>query len=434
MTITAAELQARLATVRTMIAPRVVEKTIWSSPAGKRRIAKRLAALLPGHQTYVEPFAGSAAVLFAKPAAAVEAINDFDPQIAKAYRLIQRANAALVGALRKRSWRGDKTTFLKLYDSEPTGDVDWLYKFLYVTHFSYGRLRGRSFSPAAEGVDATTVDRIEAFAPRLKKVKVHDGDYEPVVRKYDGKTTAYFLDPPYAGYDANVGEKKFDEDRFLKVLGDLDGKWLLTYGIRGTLPKRLVEAGYTVKRIRTPRTIRAMRGVGGSTVLTQILASNYEPTAKALAAVADDGVVIEPWVDPGDDAAFAVAGKILKAEERGEERYVLGVVLEPETVDAQQDIYSPEEVRKVAHRFLEESQTLGLMHQLPAAGQVKIVESYLAPRELAFGDEVVKAGTWLMGVHVLSDELWARVKAGELTGFSIGGHARRIAEGGADGR
>lgn len=43
-----------------------VEKTIWGSPAGKKRIAQRLVAMLPAHKTYVEPFAGSAAVLFAK--------------------------------------------------------------------------------------------------------------------------------------------------------------------------------------------------------------------------------------------------------------------------------------------------------------------------------------------------------------------------------
>ena len=36
-----------------------VEKTIWGSPAGKKRIAQRLVAMLPAHKTYVEPFAGS---------------------------------------------------------------------------------------------------------------------------------------------------------------------------------------------------------------------------------------------------------------------------------------------------------------------------------------------------------------------------------------
>lgn len=46
--------------------PQIVGKTIWGSPAGKKRLAKRLVALLPAHRTYVEPFVGSGAVLFAK--------------------------------------------------------------------------------------------------------------------------------------------------------------------------------------------------------------------------------------------------------------------------------------------------------------------------------------------------------------------------------
>ncbi|HET9621196.1 MAG TPA: hypothetical protein VFP84_07510, partial [Kofleriaceae bacterium] len=36
-----------------------VRKTIWGSPAGKKRLAPRLVKLIPGHKTYVEPFAGS---------------------------------------------------------------------------------------------------------------------------------------------------------------------------------------------------------------------------------------------------------------------------------------------------------------------------------------------------------------------------------------
>ena len=54
----------------------VCEKTIWSSPAGKKRLAKRLVSMFPPHKTYVEPFAGSGAVLFEKQPADVEAIND----------------------------------------------------------------------------------------------------------------------------------------------------------------------------------------------------------------------------------------------------------------------------------------------------------------------------------------------------------------------
>ena len=55
-----------------------VEKTIWGSPAGKKRLADRLVAMLPAHKTYVEPFAGSGAVLFAKDA--YERVNGFSNQ------------------------------------------------------------------------------------------------------------------------------------------------------------------------------------------------------------------------------------------------------------------------------------------------------------------------------------------------------------------
>ena len=59
---------------------------------------------------------------------------------------------------------------------------------------------------------------------------------------------------------------------------------------------------------------------------------------------------------------------------------------------------------------------------------VKVLESYLAPTDFTIGELAVRKGTWLLAVRVLSDELWERVKTGDLTGFSIGGSARRVPE------
>jgi DNA adenine methylase len=404
-----------------------VEKTIWGSPAGKKRLAKRLAAMLPAHKTYVEPFAGSAAVLFAKEPSAIEVINDADSEIADAYKLIQKLTPAALDKLRKLPWKGDEKTFKSLFDAQPGDDIGRLHRFLYVTHFSYGKLRGRSFSPNSAGVEANTLKRIETFGPRLKAVKVYSGDYEKVVRKYDGKDTAFFLDPPYPGYDVDVGESGFDEERFYGVLKSLRGKFLMTYGIRGKLPGMLKDSGFVVKRIRTPRTIASMRGVGGSSVLTQLLVSNYEPSAKRLG----DDVEVEDW-QPDEAVPFTTTAKVLKASESGDERFVLGIVLEPEVVDAQGDIYSEEEIRQAAHRFMEEFGGIGLMHRMRVNEQVKVLESYLAPGDFDLGDVPVRKGTWLLAVRIMSDELWTKVKAGELTGFSIGGSARRVPESESD--
>ncbi len=107
---------------------------------------------------------------------------------------------------------------------------------------------------------------------------------------------------------------------------------------------------------------------------------------------------------------------------------MLGIVLEPEVVDAQGDIYSAEEIRAAAHRFMEEFGGLGLMHRLRVNDQVKVLESFLAPTDFQLGNVQVRRGTWLLAVRVLSDELWTKVTEGELTGFSIGGSARRVPE------
>ena len=258
-----------------------IAKTIFASPAGKKRLAKRLVAMLPEHTTFVEPFAGSAAVLFEKEPVDVEAINDADPDIAEAYRLIKRLNPKKLERLRRMKWTGDEATYKRVYSSSPSGELERLYRFLYLATFSYGKLRGSSFNPGSAGKESRTMARLEQNAPRLAKVRVHSGDYLKVVRKYDSASTAFFFDPPYAGYDVNVGESKFDEERFYDVLKGLRGKFLLTYGIRGKLPSLLKGSGFRIQRVRTPRGIRSMRGVGGSKFLTQLVVTNYGlPTRK----------------------------------------------------------------------------------------------------------------------------------------------------------
>ncbi len=508
--------------------PESISKTIWGSPAGKKRLAKRLAALLPSHTTYVEPFAGSGAVFFAKEPAETEVLNDADPEIVEAFRILKRLKPDQLQRLRRMNWVGNETTYKKLVKAHPKNDVEKLHRFLYLSHFSYGKLRGKSFSPSAKGTKSFTVDRIEKFAPRLRRARIHCGDYERVVRKYDSAKTTFYLDPPYPGYNVEVGEGEFDEERFLKVLKSIKGKFLVTYGVRGELPKRFEKEGFTVKRIRPSRTIRTMRGVGGPKTLTTLLVSNYDPVEKGFdVALGPDWELEEEDLDkaawsssyindlpdsaflfiesggekdeagktvprklrhfpvrdadgnldlshlrnaiaripqakiPGltdkelsalqdkarrlladaeegqggttakadDSSHFTKTVTLIKGADPADERYVLGIVLEPETVDAQGDIYSADEVRQAAHRFMEEFGGIGLMHQLRVNDQVKVLESYLAPGELKIGEVAVKKGTWLLAVRILSDGLWEQVKGGQLTGFSIGGNARRTENG-----
>jgi DNA adenine methylase len=75
---------------------------------------------------------------------------------------------------------------------------------------------------------------------------------------------------------------------------------------------------------------------------------------------------------------------------------------------------------------MQEYRNLGVMHRELVTGRVKILESYLAPAEFEVDGARVKKGTWLLAVRVVDDELWQKVKAGDLSGFSIGGSAVKV--------
>lgn len=147
------------------------------------------------------------------------------------------------------------------------------------------------------------------------------------------------------------------------------------------------------------------------------------------------------------EKAMAQADGFLTVHKTAEERYMLGVVLEPNDgdgtapldPDTQKDIYSADEIRQAAHLYMERHRNVGHMHRqvLPKA-KVSILESYIAPVDfsiLSNGEvsekagkdaQLVRKGTWLLALRIIDDELWKDVKSDKLNGLSIGGSARRI--------
>lgn len=120
-----------------------------------------------------------------------------------------------------------------------------------------------------------------------------------------------------------------------------------------------------------------------------------------------------------------------------EERYILGLVLEPNDgadgaplkPDTQGDVYSSAAVRQTAHGWMERYGQVDLNHSWEplALGQVRILETYLAPVDFDIGEgdapyHVVK-GTWLLALRVLDDAIWAAIKAGQIGAYSVGGLA-----------
>jgi Putative phage serine protease XkdF len=129
------------------------------------------------------------------------------------------------------------------------------------------------------------------------------------------------------------------------------------------------------------------------------------------------------------DADVNDEGKVEKSvplffEKEKDEQIVYGIVYEPDTVDAQGDQASAEEIWKAAHLFMEKAQSFKVQHKGKPAG-VKVLESYIAPQDLTIADRKVKKGSWIICAKVLDKDIWQAVKDGKLTGFSMAGYANR---------
>lgn len=285
----------------------VVEKAIFGSPSSKKIVAKKIAALLPPHTTYVEPFAGSAAVLFAKEPAAVEVVADLNPDITRAYKAIRGLDDAGLARLEAADWSGNFDTWKQLKDSVPADDVDHLRRFLYVQRFSLGGFNNhRAFRHDDAGVFSRAVDRVKKNLPRMRGLKVIDGDYRRAVDAFDDDDVVFFMDPPYAGKDAGVGEGTFDESGLLKTIDGMKGRFVLTYtadsDLVGELQKR---ENLDVRFFETDRVMSRWRG--GDPKVRHVLAANF-PLGET------DWLSKERPLAPTSLVAKAMAGEAAPAE------------------------------------------------------------------------------------------------------------------------
>ena len=253
----------------------------------------------PGAQDRnVEPFAGSAAVLFAKGAFRRRGHQRRRPRIADAYRLHQssrrRARPAEEAALGRRRedlrGSGSSTSGRGTTSSGCTASC-------ILTHFSHGKMRGKSFSPTVVGVEATTIKRIEKFAPRLKKVKVYGGDYEG--RPKQTARTRSSSSTRRTPATTSTSASEFD-GRFFKLLQVAQGP--LPHHLRhpGQVPRAgegLRTSGRSASRTRAPSRHarrRQLAPCGRSS-----WSRTTEPTTKAL----DDEFVLDDWDGTLDDGA-----------------------------------------------------------------------------------------------------------------------------------
>lgn len=209
-------------------------KQAFGSPGGKSYLAPRIVDMIPPHRTYVEPFAGGAAVFFRKARSEKEVLNDKDSEIAFAFRFLRDMTPEQYERLKRCDWRVSRGLFKKLKESNPKDDVERFRRFYYLKKGSF-RYAGGAVNTGGIG-RRISVDRLWKAKERLKNSRVYTGDAVRLVKSHDSPSAFFYLDPPYPGR-AHVGatgrgnaDNYGDADlmRLLAALRSMRGRYMLS--------------------------------------------------------------------------------------------------------------------------------------------------------------------------------------------------------------
>lgn len=171
---------------------------------GKTAIAERIAALLPPHEHYVEPFAGSLAVLLAKPPSKMETVNDLDGQVMAFWRVLRDRPGDLerACALTPHSRAEYLAAYQPCDDELEQARRTWVN----LTQGRGGQMRRtgwRYYADPSGGASMTGylgayVARIMPAAARLASVSLECLDALDIIRRYGQHPgTLIYADPPY---------------------------------------------------------------------------------------------------------------------------------------------------------------------------------------------------------------------------------------------
>lgn len=213
----------------------------FSFIGAKSMMADWLISKFPDHDTYVEVFGGTAAVLLRKNPSKIEVYNDANENLTNLFEVI----------------RSDVKVFIEQYDFLTHNEVlhrrfkgeefpkdkplEWAIRYWYLLVNSFNGQVDSSFNWTSHNTNKNTLSfknkkkKLLMVANRFKNVQVRNRDFQEIIECYDSPRTLFYVDPPYYGkeyyYNHSAGElfNIDDHKRLQDCLGKIKGKCLVSY-------------------------------------------------------------------------------------------------------------------------------------------------------------------------------------------------------------
>lgn len=245
------------------------------------------------HQTYVEPYGGSAAILLNKNPSPVEVYNDIFTDVVNFFKVLRNPSYRdqLIHLLNLTPY--SRQEFIEALDKNPNDpDIEKARKFFVVskqvtggmvTTASPGRW-GYAIKDSRRNMALTTsrwlssIPRLVDVADRLKEVQIENLDAKDIIKRYDTPNTLHYLDPPYL-METRSGGRAYKNEMSVQDHGDLLD---LILSVKG----KVIISGYDNKLYNSrlsqwnkvediPKIASSLRRHQSSSTRTDVIWKNY---------------------------------------------------------------------------------------------------------------------------------------------------------------
>jgi DNA adenine methylase len=213
-------------------------KSLLTYYGGKQKLASTILPMYPAHVLYNEPFAGGAALLFAKEPSEIEVLNDTNKELINFYKVVQQDFISLQKkvniTLHSRSMHQDANVIYgspHLFTDLQRAWAVWVLasqSFASALDGSFGYDKGKN--QTTKKVINKGVQFTEEYAIRLQNVQLECADAIYIIKSRDHEAAFHYCDPPYYNSDCAHygGYTVHDFTKLLDTLAEVKGKFLLS--------------------------------------------------------------------------------------------------------------------------------------------------------------------------------------------------------------
>lgn len=253
-------------------------KAVLKYPGAKNRIADWICSYIPDHDVYVEPFAGSLAVLFNKERSHIETVNDINGEVVNYFRILRDRPEELKDRIENTPFAREE--YMLAYESAKD-EVERARRFCircwqgfgcsnrYRNGFKTGQQKN---SPNPAKAWAELPDIMMAAAERLKGVQIENLPALELIHRYDTEDVFMYLDPPYLpetrkNYLYQNEMDAWEHEKLLETITGHQGRIMIS-GYDSDLYNAYLQGW-----VKVYRKARAEKGLER----TEVLWMNFEP-------------------------------------------------------------------------------------------------------------------------------------------------------------